>query len=360
MAGHHGAPGPVRGRGAASNRAGRYQALAREPWDDGWAPAERPPPPATELTPDPSRSILSRNDSPDVPFDRSVNPYRGCEHGCVYCYARPSHAWLDLSPGLDFETRLLYKPRAPELLRAALARPGYRCAPLALGANTDPYQPAERRLGITRALLEVLLEARHPVLVTTRSALVERDLDLLAELAGAGLARVNLSVTTLDRDLARRMEPRAAAPGRRLEALARLAGAGVPAGVLFAPVIPMLNDPDLEGVLAAAREGGAVAADYVLLRLPHEVQGLFEEWLRAHYPLKADRVLERVRDCRAGALNDGAFGRRMAGTGVFASLIAQRFTTASRRLGYPGFPPLDCARFRAPPPDTPQMELFPG
>jgi DNA repair photolyase len=325
--------------------------------DDGWGGLEDPPPRVpTTLIPDDSRSVIATNDSPDIPFDRSVNPYRGCEHGCVYCYARPSHAWLGLSPGLDFETRILYKPRAAELLASELGRPGYRCQPITLGGNTDPYQPAERKLGLTRAVLEVLRDWRHPVSVVTRSWLVERDLDLLAELAAEGLASVRVSVTTLDNTLSRRMEPRAPAPRRRIEAIRRVAEAGVPVGVLFAPVIPGLNDPEMEAVLAEARAAGAGSAGYVLLRLPRELGSLVEEWLALHYPEKAARVMALVRETHGGKAYDAAFGTRMRGTGAVADLIADRFRLACRRLGLGDPPPLDSSRFR--PPGPQQLALL--
>lgn len=350
---------PIKGRGAGSNAVGRFEACGREDVDDGWdtPPDERP---ATELTRDASRSIIARNDSPDVPFEQSINPYRGCEHGCVYCYARPSHAYLGHSPGLDFETRIHFKPDAALLLREAFSRRGYRCHILALGANTDPYQPVERRLGITRELLEVMLEHRHPVGIVTKSALVERDLDLLTELARRQLVHVRLSVTTLDPELARRMEPRAAAPRRRLATMERLAAAGIPVGVLFAPVIPALNDHELETVLKTCRQAGAAEAGYVFLRLPAEVRELFAEWLENHYPLRAERVLSHVRGARGGRLNDAGFGSRMRGTGAVAELIARRFRVACERAGYAPLPALDCGAFRARPDDGggPQMSLF--
>ncbi len=340
-----------KGRGAATNQVGRFEAWQREEVDDGWGGLEDPPPRvATTLIRDDSRSVIATNDSPDVPFDRSVNPYRGCEHGCVYCYARPSHAWLGLSPGLDFETRILYKPRAAELLAAELGRPGYRCQPITLGGNTDPYQPAERRLGLTRAVLEVLRDWRHPVSVVTRSWLVERDLDLLADLAAEGLATVRVSVTTLDNTLSRRMEPRAPAPRRRIEAIRRVAEAGVPVGVLFAPVIPGLNEPEMEAVLAETRAAGAGSAGYVLLRLPRELGSLVEEWLALHYPEKAARVLALIRETHGGKTYNAAFGTRMRGTGAIADLIADRFRLACRRLGLGDPPPLDSSRFRPPGP----------
>lgn len=349
---------PIHGRGATGNPDNRYAAHVREAFDDGWGGLDAEPAPLrTELFVDSSRSVITYNDSPDVPFDRSINPYRGCEHGCVYCFARPSHAWLGLSPGLDFESRLFHKPDAPALLRRELARPGYRCAPLALGSNTDAYQPVERKLGLTRALVEVLAEHGHPFSLVTKSALVERDIDLLAPLAAASLVQVAISVTTLDRGLARVMEPRAAAPERRLASIRRLSDAGVPVTVLMAPLIPFLNDHELEAVLAAARAAGAVAAGYVLLRLPHEVKDLFQDWLVAHFPLKAERVLGRLRDCRGGRDYDGRFGSRMRGEGEYADLLRRRFQLAHRRLAFPGASPLDCGRFRVPG-AAEQLELF--
>ena len=332
-----------KGRGATLNPKVRFESAAVDPFDDGWGSLAQAraddPPPRTEVTPDASRSVIARNASPDIPFDRSINPYRGCEHGCVYCYARPSHAYLGLSPGLDFETRILAKLEAGPLLEGELARPGYRCQPIALGTNTDPYQPQERRLGITRAILKVLAQCRHPVTIVTKSAAVTRDLDLLAPMAADGLARVALSVTTLEPALARTLEPRAAAPHRRLEALRTLSAAGVPTSVMVAPVIPALNDHEIEAVLEAAAATGVSQAGYVLLRLPHEVKELFAAWLQAHAPLRAERVLALVRQCRNGRLNDPTFGRRMRGDGPYAELIARRFALAKRRLGLDRKPP---------------------
>jgi DNA repair photolyase len=351
---------PPRGRGATCNPEGRFESRLRAAFDDGWgALPEEPRQAPTTVTAETAHSIISRNDSPDIPFERSVNPYRGCEHGCIYCYARPTHAYLNLSPGLDFETRLFAKVNAADLLRGELARPGYRCRPIALGANTDPYQPAEREWRVTRRVLEVLAECRHPVTVTTKSALVERDLDLLAPMAEKGLARVYLSVATLDHALARRLEPRASAPRRRIEAIRRLTEAGVPAGVIAAPVIPFLTDPQLEAVLEAAREAGAGEAGYVLLRLPHEVRELFKAWLEHHYALKSAHVMSLVRQMRGGEENDPNFGSRMRGEGVFAELLARRFRVACERLGLnrgrdAG---LDCGRFRRPSKDG-QLGLF--
>jgi DNA repair photolyase len=324
-------PRGLRGRGSAANPGSRFDAHIREAVDDGWWQEEDAIDPGTELGVDTSRSIISYNESPDIPFDRSLNPYRGCEHGCIYCYARPTHAWLGLSPGLDFERRLFHKPNAASQLRRALAKPGYAPATLVLGANTDPYQPIERRLGTTRAVLEVLLEARHPVAITTKSALVLRDLPLLRELAAAQLVAVQVSITTLDTELARRLEPRAASPRRRLRAVADLAAAGIPTGVLVSPLIPGLTDQDLERIVAAAAEAGAVRAGALLLRLPLEVKDLFIEWLQTHYPERADKVVSLIRQCRDGALNASAFGERMTGTGAVADLLQQRFRLALRR-----------------------------
>jgi DNA repair photolyase len=333
-----GARGTVhKGRGATFNPKVRFESAEVDPFDDGWGSLARAreddPPPRTEVTPDASRSIIARNTSPDIPFDRSINPYRGCEHGCVYCYARPTHAYLGLSPGLDFETKLLAKLDAARLLERELGAPGYRCQPLALGTNTDPYQPVERRLKITRGILEVLARCRHPVTIVTKSAGVVRDLDLLAPMAREHLARVAVSVTTLDRDLARRLEPRAAAPGRRLEAIRELSAAGVPTAVMVAPIIPALTDHEIETILRAAAAAGASSAGYVLLRLPHEVKELFGDWLSAHAPERAGHVLSLVRQCRSGRLYDATFGRRMRGEGPYAELIERRFAAAKRRLG---------------------------
>lgn len=347
-----------KGRGSGSNPAGRFEDLARATEDDGWGSLDEPPAPlATTLSPDATRNIIAYNDSPDVGFDRSINPYRGCEHGCAYCFARPSHAYLGLSPGLDFETRLFYKPEAPALLEKELARPGYRCAPVAVGVNTDAYQPAEKKLRLTRGILEVLEGTGHPFAIITKSARVERDLDLIAAAAARGQASVAISITTLDHALARRMEPRASAPQRRIEAIRRLSAAGVPVTVMVAPLIPVLTDSELEAILSAAREAGARHAGYVILRLPHEVKELFQEWLQTHAPLQAQHVMNRVRDLRGGKAYDARFGTRMRGTGEFAELIAKRFRLASKRLGYTEPAGLDCTGFRPPQPDG-QMTLF--
>jgi DNA repair photolyase len=347
-------PKPLRGRGAVTNPASRYLAHDRDAVDDGWWQESDPlaPPPApTEIGVDHSRRVISYNKSPDLPFDRTANPYRGCEHGCIYCYARPTHAWLGLSPGLDFERRLFHKPDAAAQLRRELAAPSYRPATLVLGANTDPYQPVERGLGRTRELLEVLAESRHPVAITTKSALVLRDLDLLTEMATRRLVAVHLSVTTLDADLARRLEPRASSPCRRLEAVRALAAAGVPTGVLVSPLIPGLTDGDLERILALAADAGASRAGAQLIRLPLEIKGLFTDWLRAHFPERADKVLSLIRQCRSGRLNDPDFGTRMTGTGPVAELLQQRLRLALKRYGLTrqdsGWA-LDATRFRRP------------
>ena len=339
-----------KGRGAASNRSGRYERERPEAFDDGWGTADEAPPPLrTSVVEEAPRSIVSKNDSPDLGFDRSVNPYRGCEHGCIYCYARPTHAWLGLSPGLDFESRLFAKPTAPALLEKELARPGYRCRVLAIGTNTDAYQPIERRYEVMRGLLEVLARCRHPVSITTKSALVLRDRDLLADMARENLAHVTMSITTLDRRLARSMEPRASAPGRRLEAVTGLRDAGVPVSVNFAPIIPALNDHEMETVLESARKAGACGAGYTLLRLPLEIADLFREWLEAHAPDRAARVLSRVRDMRGGPLYKSAFHVRMKGEGAYAEMISKRFAIACRRLGLErGYGVLDETRFRPP------------
>ena len=345
-----------KGRGAGLNPAIRFERSAREAFDDGWgtleaAFAELPPLPTT-LTRDHAKSALSWNDSPDIGFDRAVNPYRGCEHGCVYCYARPSHAYLGLSPGLDFETRLLFKPEVAALLEKELRKPGYEPRPIALGSNTDPYQPVERTLKLTRAVLEVLDRFSHPVTIVTKSAGVLRDLDILSAMARRNLVRVCLSVTTLDPRLARLMEPRAAAPERRLAAIRDLHAAGVPAAVLAAPMIPGVNDAELETILERAAAAGATSAGYVLLRLPHEIKQLFEDWLARHMPDRAARVLSLIRQTRGGALYDSRFAVRQKGTGAYAELLAQRFAVAVRRLGLErrggGVGSLDCSQFTVP------------
>ncbi len=345
-----GASRPAGGRGACSRPDCRYAEQRREGIEDGWW-LEPPEPLRTTVGVDTSRRVISYNASPDIPFDRSLNPYRGCEHGCIYCYARPSHAWLGLSPGLDFETRLFYKPDAAAQLERELAAPRYRPAPLALGASTDPYQPIERHLRITRAILDVLGNCRHPAFITTKSALVLRDLEQLADMARQQLVAVRVSITTLDPELARRLEPRAASPSRRLATIETLAQAGVPVGVLVSPIIPGLTDADLERALSSAAAAGATKACSQLIRLPLELKGLFEEWLAAHYPDRAAKVLSLIRQCRAGRLNDPRFGHRHRGSGPVAELLHQRFTLAARRAGLStdtGAWELDSSQFRPP------------
>ena len=359
-------PGARKGRGAVSNPAVRFESTAREAFDDGWDSladlADLPPLPTTLLR-EKAKSAIAWNESPDIGFDRSINPYRGCEHGCVYCYARPSHAYVGYSPGLDFETKLLFKPDLPALLEKELSRPGYVAKPVALGANTDPYQPVERTLGITRRVLEVLERFGHPVTIVTKSAGVLRDLDILTRMAARNLAHVCLSVTTLDAKLARIMEPRAATPLKRLEAVATLTRAGIPAGVLVAPIIPALNDAELERILEMAARAGASRAGYVLLRLPLEISSMFEAWLAEHYPERAARVLALVRETRGGKLYDSRFGIRQSGTGPYAELIAQRFRLALRKHGIEGRgrmgeDRLDCSQFRPPQAAPRQLELL--
>jgi len=349
---------PNKGRGAQSNPDCRYQVQTREAFTDDWfVDAEELPKRKTSVRPEHSKTILSRNQSPDVPFSVSINPYRGCEHGCIYCFARPTHAYLDLSPGLDFETQLVAKPDAPALLRKELAKRNYVCRPIALGSNTDPYQPIERVHCITRQLLEVLLEHRHPVAIVTKSSMVERDIDILA--AKQNLVQVMISVCTLDKDLARVMEPRASAPHRRLQTVARLREAGIPVGVLVAPIIPVLNDPELETILQQCAHAGAQTAGYVLLRLPLEVAPLFEEWLYQHFPLKAEHVLTRIRDTRDGELYRAQFGQRMHGSGAFAAIIGRRFEAACQRLDLGGRElTLDTQLFRVPAAENDQLGLF--
>jgi DNA repair photolyase len=349
------------GRGAVSNPGGRFEDTRVVACDDGWGGQDEPPRrPETTLTPDRPRRAITRNSSPDVPFEQSINPYQGCEHGCIYCFARPTHAYWNLGPGLDFETRIFHKPALARLLAEELRAPGYVCKPINLGANTDPYQPAEREFRTTRELLEVLLEHRHPVTVVTKGALILRDLDLLAELAGRRLASVAVSLTTLDDRLKRCLEPRAAAPQARLRVIRALVGAGVPVTVLVAPVIPALSDHELESLVEAAAVAGATNAAFILLRLPHELGTLFEQWLREHYPERTDRVRNLLRDMRGGRLNDPRFGHRMRGEGAYAQLLAARFSAACRRFGLnlAKGPDLDCAQFLRDPTAPGQGDLF--
>jgi DNA repair photolyase len=321
-----------RGRGAASNASGRFEPQARVVFDDGWQTLEELPPFKTLVQEERARKVITRNDSPDLGFDRSINPYRGCEHGCIYCYARPTHAFQGLSPGLDFETKLFVKPDAPELLARELASPGYQPKMIALGTNTDPYQPIERKWRVTRRILEVLRDANHPVGIVTKSSLVMRDIDILSEMASKNLAKVALSVTTLDHRLARAMEPRASTPTKRLEAIRTLTNAGIPTAVMVAPIIPAINDSEIERILDAAADSGVNEAGYVMLRLPLEIKDLFREWLNEHFPNKFNHVISLVRDLHGGKDYDSTFGKRQTGSGPYAWSIGRRFELACRRL----------------------------
>ena len=350
----------LKGRGAVSNPKPRFNRDSVEPFDDGWnLDDDELPRLVTEVRPELARSIISRNQSPDLGFDQSINPYRGCEHGCIYCYARPSHAYVDLSPGLDFETKLFFKKDAASLLEAELSHPGYRPSTIVLGANTDPYQPIEKTLRVTRSLLEVLDRCHHPVGIVTKSAAIERDIDILASMAKRNLARATLSVTTLDNDLKRILEPRTSSPARRLQAVRSLRDAGVPVGVLVAPIIPCVNDKEIERILAACRDAGALTASYTLIRLPYEVKALFVEWLREHLPQRAEHVMSLIRQCRGGRENDARFGYRQRGTGAYADLIRQRFQAAAKRHRFNQRKiELDCTRFEPPTPPSDQLALF--
>ncbi len=358
-----------RGRGAVSNRDSRYLPTRVEidaPQEvldptTGDSQENSSPALATECRPETAKSIIARNRSPDVPFEQSINPYRGCEHGCIYCYARPSHAWLDLSPGLDFETRLTWKTNAAEKLEEELRAPGYRCKPITIGANTDPYQPVEQRYQLTRKLLKVARRFHQPMSLITKGQGILRDIDLLADLAADGLANVGISVTTLDRDLKRALEPRTADGNTRLKVVETLARAGIPVSVLVAPIIPALNDRELETIVARSADAGATSAAYILLRLPLEIRELFEEWLHTHYPLRAEHVMSLVRQCRGGRDNDPRFGHRMRGTGEFAELLSKRFEVACRRHGLnhrDEREALDCSQFRVPPAAGDQLCLL--
>jgi DNA repair photolyase len=348
-----------RGRGTVSNASGRYEPLARIAFDDGWQGLDELPPFKTTVTADSTRKILARNDSPDISFDRSINPYRGCEHGCVYCFARPTHAYLGLSPGLDFESKLFMKPNAPELLERELSAPGYMPKTIAIGTNTDPYQPIERRYKIMRGILEVLERAGHPVGIVTKSNLVLRDLDILSRMAERNLVKVALSVTTLDAKLARTMEPRAATPPRRLEALRQLTAAGVPASAMVAPVIPAINDAEIERILEAVAETGVRHAGYVLLRLPLEVRDLFREWLIENFPDRYRHVFKLIRDTRGGKDYDSTWGKRMTGAGPVAWMIGRRFEVACERLGFnKARASTTTEHFRPPRPAAEQLALF--
>src|SRR5580692_913833 len=348
-----------RGRGTVSNATGRYEPLARVAFDDGWQGLEELPPFKTTVIADSTRKIITRNDSPDISFDRSINPYRGCEHGCVYCFARPTHAYLGMSPGLDFESKLFMKPNAPELLERELSAPGYEPKTIAIGTNTDPYQPIERQYKIMRRILEVLEQAGHPVGIVTKSALVLRDLDILARMAKRNLVKVALSVTTLDPKLARVMEPRAPTPSRRLDTLAQLTKAGVPTSVMVAPIIPAINDAEIERVLEAAAAMGVRRAGYVLLRLPLEIRDLFSEWLKENFPDRHDHVFKLVRDTRGGKDYDSTWGKRQTGTGPVAWMIGRRFEVACEKLGMNASKrPLTTEHFQPPRPASRQLDLF--
>ena len=348
-----------KGRAATTNRAGRFEPYARAPVDDGWGAEDDLPPLRTDVSEERPRQVITRNTSPDLSFDRSINPYRGCEHGCIYCFARPSHAWLGMSPGLDFETRLIARPQAPDVLARELAKPSYRPDVIAIGTNTDPYQPIEKRYGTMRRLLEVLRDHRHPVAVVTKGTLIERDIDILGEMGRQGLARVGISVTTLDPKISRAMEPRVPDPARRLETIRRLADAGCPVRVMVSPVVPALTDHELEKILEAAADAGAVAASWIMLRLPLEVAPLFREWLEASFPDRAGRVMGRVRELHGGRDYDPEWGKRLRGEGVFADLVAHRFAVAATRQGLTTeLPPLRTDLFAVPPKAGDQLELF--
>ena len=352
-------PRLLKGRGARSNDSSRYDSERRVGFDDGWGSEdEQPPAIKTEVSRDTTRTIIARNTSPDISFNQSINPYRGCEHGCIYCFARPTHAYLGLSPGIDFESKLLAKPDAAKLLEAELNKPSYRPQVIAMGTNTDPYQPIEREWRVTRSILQVMAEFKNPVGIVTKSALITRDIDILAPMAAEGLAKVAVSITTLDRKLARIMEPRAATPERRLDTVLALSRAGIPTTVMTAPIIPALNDEEMETILARAAEAGATQAGYTLLRLPLEIKDLFREWLEAQVPDRAKHVMSLVRSMRNGKDYDSNWGTRMTGTGPYASLIAQRFAIATRRLGLnERHVPLDTSKFRRPPQTGDQLAL---
>ncbi|KUF12368.1 PA0069 family radical SAM protein [Pseudoponticoccus marisrubri] len=348
-----------KGRGATSCDAGRFERYGREDVCDGWDIPEPQGVLRTQISEERPRSVINYTRSPDLPFDRTLNPYRGCEHGCIYCFARPSHAYLGLSPGLDFETRLIARPDAPEVLARELSRKSYRVAPLAIGTNTDPYQPVERDRAIMRACLEVLRDFRHPVAVVTKGTLIERDLDILSDMAEQGLVRVGLSVTTLDPALSRKMEPRAPAPARRLATIRALTDAGVPVRVMASPLVPALTDHELEAILAAGAEAGADAASWIMLRLPREVATLWQDWLEAHYPDRAARIMGHLRDMHGGAVYSSKWFHRMRGEGPYAELVAARFKRAARALGLDhAQPPLRCDLFRVPGREDAQLSLF--
>jgi len=349
----------LKGRGTSARPDARFLEFVRETYDDGWHQDEEQNKFATELFVDHAKKIITYNQSPDIPFDRSINPYKGCEHGCVYCFARPTHAYLDLSPGLDFESKIFYKPDAAELLNKELAHTSYRVAPIGLGSNTDAYQPVERKLGITRNILKVLEAHQHPVAIITKSALVERDIDILASMAKHNLVKVIVSVTTLDNTLSRTLEPRAASPGRRLKTIRTLSDAGIPTGILFAPLIPVLNDSEMENILSVCSEAGAVSAGYVMLRLPHELKDLFASWLHEYYPLKAEHVMNIIRDLRGGREYQATFGERMTGKGEYATLMSRRFQLSCKQSGLnKNTVGLNTGLFRVPEKSGDQLGLF--
>ncbi|MFC4175364.1 PA0069 family radical SAM protein [Microvirga sp. GCM10011540] len=348
-----------RGRGAVSNPTGRYEPAQRETFDDGWDLEEALPPLPTEVIVEKPRTVITKNDSPDIGYDRSINPYRGCEHGCSYCFARPTHAYQGLSSGLDFETKIFAKPSAPELLEKELRTPNYQPGTIAIGSNTDPYQPVERRFRIMRGILEVLNRANHPVGIVTKSALVTRDIDILAQMADRQLAKVAISITTLDPALARKMEPRAASPAKRLETVRKLTEAGIPVCVLVAPVIPAINDHEIEAILKAASAAGAIEAGYVLLRLPHDLKELVRDWLAEHYPDKLNHVFSLLQEARGGKDYDSNWGVRQTGVGPYAWMIGRRFETAAERLGLNKRSlKLRTDLFRPPVKETGQLSLF--
>jgi len=353
-------PDARRGRGAVSNAAGRYERAGRLALDDGWDNLDEPPPPLrTQMIRDSTRSIIARNQSPDINFDRSINPYRGCEHGCSYCFARPTHTYLGMSAGLDFESKIFFKPEAAVLLDKALRVPSYKCNTMAMGTNTDPYQPAERHYQITRSILEVLARFHHPVSIVTKSALVVRDIDILAPMAAQSLAKVALSVTTLDHTLARKMEPRASTPMKRIDTIRRLSAAGIPTAVMFGPCIPGLNDHEMENILEAAKDAGAVSAGYVMLRLPLEVKDIFREWLEAQVPQRASHVMSLVRSMHGGKDYDDTWGVRQRGLGPIAEATEARYRLAVKRLGLNRERrPLDISKFQPPPQAGDQLSLL--
>ncbi|MEO1779731.1 MAG: PA0069 family radical SAM protein [Pseudomonadota bacterium] len=349
----------AKGRGAVSNADSRYAHVTRHGEADGWMPDDDLPTLRTQVSIERPRSAITYNRSPDLPFDRSINPYRGCEHGCVYCFARPTHAYLGLSPGLDFETRLVARPGIDAVLRKELGRKAYRVAPLAVGTNTDPYQPVERAHGIMRACLEVLEACGHPVAIVTKGTLIERDIDILSAMAQRGLVRVGISVTTLDAALCRRMEPRAPTPERRLQMIERLSGAGIPVRIMASPMVPALTDPELEAILAAGKAAGARTASWIMLRLPQEVSPLWQEWLATHYPDRAGRVMSKLREMHGGKDYDARWGHRMRGTGPYAEMVAHRFKLAVKRLGLrTEAPPMRTDLFRPPRAPSDQLSLF--